>query len=148
MSPELQRGESLTELGLRPKDSEERSLRGLAEDLTPTLFAGCLSTPSVRKDVFSPLPCSNSGWRTKLCGSKQVSPLNSIMNDYGLLRQCSFNVHIKRNGRILAAHFMNACSESRVIVPLFLNLSARCRWLATFTHWSPYYLERTPAPIV
>ena len=95
--------------------------------------------------MSSPLRCPKSGWRTKLCGSKQVSPLNSIMNDYGLICQCSINVHVKRKVKVFAVHSMNTCSESRLIVPHFLNLSARLRWVATFTHWSLYHLERTPA---
>lgn len=147
MSPEVQWGESPTDSSLWPKDSEQLNLRGLAEEMTPTLLPEYGSTPSVRKDIF-PLCFSNSGWRTKLCGSKQVSPLNSIMNDYGLLCPCSINVHVKRKGKVFATHSMDACSESRVIVPIFFNLSARWMWVATFIHWSLYHLERTPAPIV
>jgi hypothetical protein len=53
MSPELQWKQSPTELGLWPKDSEQLNLRGLAEDMTPTLLPEYGTTPSVRNDMFS-----------------------------------------------------------------------------------------------
>jgi len=127
MSPELQLGESPTELGLWPKDSEQLNLRGSAEDTTPTLLPEYGRTPSVGKNMFFPLLFSNSGLRTKLCGSKQVLPPYHIMNDYGLLCQCSINVLVKRKDKVFAAQSMNTCSESKVVVSLFLNLNTRWR---------------------
>jgi hypothetical protein len=149
MSPELKWGESPTELGLWSKDSEQIYPRGSAEHMTPTLLPEYGGTPSDRKDIFSPLRFSNSGWRTKLFGSKQVSPPYGIMNDYGLLCQCSMNVLVKLKGMVFAAHSMNACSERRVIA-LFFNFSTRWRWVATYTYmqWSFCTLEWTQVSIV
>jgi len=45
MSPELQWGESHTELGLWPKGSEQLNLGGLAEDMTPTLLTEYTQCP-------------------------------------------------------------------------------------------------------
>jgi hypothetical protein len=124
MSPDLQMGESPTELGLWPKDSEQLNLRGSAEDTTPTLLPEYRRTPSVGKNMFFPLRFSNSGRRTKLCGSK---PPYSVMNDYGLVCQCSINVLVRCKGKVFPAQSMNACNESKVMVSLFLKLNTRWR---------------------